>query len=361
MEPAYLLDSVFRRHETPDGHPERPARIDVLLERLGPRLGEWQRVTPQPAETSWLEAVHHSDLLERLRRSAGKPETMFDPDTFAGPSSWETALLAAGSCVAVVKGTLEGAWPAGLCLVRPPGHHANREQARGFCLLNNVAVAAAWSLNEGGRRRVAIVDFDVHHGNGTQEIFFSTDRVLYISSHQFPFYPGTGALNEVGEGPGEGFTVNFPLSRGQDDSFYRWLYRDFVGPILLEYHPDLILVSAGYDAHRRDPLGGMLLTAEGFRSISRTLCEVARRACAGRIVFCLEGGYDLDGLVEGVAATMDALEELAETANKPAPSDGRRVVARPGTHQESLPTPPEYLAYREAILPFLGRWWRCLR
>ncbi|GAB4248939.1 MAG: hypothetical protein Kow00109_25020 [Acidobacteriota bacterium] len=361
MVPAYVLDPVFRRHETPEGHPERPARLEVLQERLGSRLAAWRRIDPRPAELGWLENVHDRGLLQRLERSAGEPETSFDPDTFAGPSSWETALLAAGSCVAAVQGTIEEAWPAALCLVRPPGHHANRDQARGFCLLNNVAVAAAWCLEQGRLGKVAVVDFDVHHGNGTQEIFFDTDRVLYVSSHQFPFYPGTGALNEVGEGAGEGFTVNFPLARGQDDSFYRWLYRDFVGPILLEYRPDMILVSAGYDAHRRDPLGGMLLTGDGFRSISRTLCEVARRVCGGRIVFCLEGGYDLDGLVEGVAATMDALEELAEGPGHAGGDRQRRVAARGSSHPESLPTPPEYLAYREAVQPFLARWWRCLR
>jgi len=251
--------------------------------------------------------VHATEHLDRIAATAGGALQSLDPDTYTCSRSYEVARLAAGSAEALASTVMRGELDAGFLAVRPPGHHAERDRAMGFCLLNNVAVAAASMLRKGLARRVAIVDFDVHHGNGTQQIFWESPEVLYLSSHQFPFYPGSGDFLEVGAGRGKGLTVNFPLPAGRNDAFFELLYQRLACPILLEFKPDLIVVSAGYDAHGLDPLGGMKMTAEGFGCLSSMLCRVAAETCRRRILFVLEGGYDLKALTASVEATLDAM------------------------------------------------------
>jgi acetoin utilization deacetylase AcuC-like enzyme len=242
-----------------------------------------------------------------------------DPDTYTSPESHEIALLAAGAAIDAVERVMGGSHQAAVAMVRPPGHHAERDRAMGFCLFNNVAVAAAHARAQGAAK-VAIVDYDVHHGNGTQHIFEADPHVLYISTHQFPYYPGTGAAEEVGRDAGRGFTVNVPLEVGAVDEDYQLVFATVVGPLLRQFEPDLILVSAGFDAHERDPLGGMRLSTGAFAAMTQELRAVAEECCRGRIVSVTEGGYDLQAL----AASLDAVigEHAAPAAPATWPSSG---------------------------------------
>ncbi len=256
---------------------------------------------PRAATREELSRVHGAGYLDRMAAIAGRA-AMLDADTFTSPESQEIALMAAGATVQAADHAVDHHEPA-FALVRPPGHHAERDQAMGFCLYNNVAVAAAHALTR-GLDRIAIVDFDVHHGNGTQWIFYEDPRVLYVSSHQFPFYPGTGAADEVGRGAGAGFTVNVPLEAGATDADYRLVYRDAVIPVLGRFAPQLLLVSAGFDAHERDPLASMRMTADGFAAIVRQLTAAATN---GAIAFVTEGGYDLGALASCLDASFAAI------------------------------------------------------
>ena len=300
-----ILDEVFLEHRNPPGHPEHPQRIMVLIEALAKYPGPISRFAPRPIEGKWLLTVHSPEHVNRIRATQGLSQRDLDPDTHTGPRSYEVACLAAGSPVHLLQLMREGRIDAGFSLARPPGHHATRTRAMGFRLFNNAAIAAEWAIQEQLARHVAILDFDVHHGNGTQEIFWTRSDVLYLSTHQFPHYPGTGAFNEIGEGAGKGFTVNFPVPAGRDDAFFVHLYNDLAVPVLEQFKPDLILVSAGYDTHAKDPLAGMKMTADGFGAIASALTAAARRLCQGRLIFLLEGGYDPKGLTEGVVATID--------------------------------------------------------
>jgi acetoin utilization deacetylase AcuC-like enzyme len=298
------IDPIFCRHESHEGHPERPERIQTLLD-LVPHwesLGSLVRFDPVEVEEERVLRVHSLGLLERLQETRAIPRSVLDLDTFAGPDSYPVALLMAGSVTQLVKGQAEGLCDVGFVLGRPPGHHAGTANSMGFCLLNNVAIGAQWALDEDLAERVAIVDFDVHHGNGTQEIFYRTAEVLYVSTHQVPHYPGTGAFEEIGMGSGLGFSVNLPLPGGKGDRFFDALFSVIVDPVLKEFDPDLILVSAGFDGHRDDPLGGMLLTEQGYAQLASVLNRIARATCEGRIIYVLEGGYNLAALAGSVTA-----------------------------------------------------------
>jgi acetoin utilization deacetylase AcuC-like enzyme len=282
-------------------------------------------VAPRAAARAELERVHDPAYLDRIAQTAGQP-AMLDPDTFTSPESYEIALLAAGAAVQAAEHAIEDHEPA-FALVRPPGHHAERDRAMGFCLYNNVAVAAAHAVAR-GLDRIAIVDIDVHHGNGTQWIFYDDPRVLYVSTHQFPFYPGTGAADEIGTAEGRGFTFNVPLEAGATDADYELVCRELVIPVLGRFAPDLILVSAGYDAHERDPLASMRMTAGGYAGIVRRLTAAA----PGRaIAFVTEGGYDLTALAACLDASFDAIarpgpDALASAgADSPAPRGERAL------------------------------------
>lgn len=293
----------FEEHVTPPGHPERMERAHVfntLAHRWAVRGGA--TAPPRVATREQLERVHGTEYLDEIAAAAGRA-VMLDPDTFTSPESVEIAALAAGATVQAAEHALDSGDPA-FALVRPPGHHAERDRAMGFCLYNNVAVAAAHALSR-GIEHVAIVDIDVHHGNGTQWMFYDEPRVLYMSTHQFPFYPGTGAADETGTGAGAGFTVNVPLEMGATDSDYRLVYRDAIVPILRQFSPQLVLVSAGFDAHERDPLASMRVTTNGYAAIVRQLVTAAG---ATPMAFVTEGGYDLGALAECLDASFAAIE-----------------------------------------------------
>src|SRR5207249_3936371 len=289
------------------GHrlPERPDRLRVLLDHLGDAR-DLVHVGARAAVDEELALVHPAAHIERVAASAGRARVVFDPDTATSAESWEAARLAAGSLLVVCEAVLAGQVQNGFALVRPPGHHAERDRAMGFCLFNNVAVAAAW-LKSHGVERVAIIDWDLHHGNGTQHCFERDPDVLYVSTHQYPYYPGTGAADEVGHGAGAGRTLNLPFPAGFGDAEYVRAFTEVVAPVVRQFAPGFVLVSAGFDCDHRDPLGGMAVTPAGFAAMAHASVALARECARGRIAAVLEGGYDLAAIVEGVDATLAAM------------------------------------------------------
>jgi acetoin utilization deacetylase AcuC-like enzyme len=336
---GFCLDPVFLEHDAGPGHPERPERL-AAVERGLREAGLARELVPFAARAATREEllrVHTAAHVDRLATAAGH-RVRLDPDTAMSPRSHDAAVRAAGAVVEAVEQVLDGRLDRAFCAVRPPGHHATPGRAMGFCLLNNVALGAAAALAR-GLRRVAVIDFDVHHGNGTQDAFYRDRRVLFVSSHQFPFYPGTGDLDEVGEGDGRGFTVNLPMPAGTGDGDYRRAYREIVEPIGRAFDPELVLVSAGFDPHRDDPLGGMAVTPAGFAELMDVCLAVASGAARGRVVAVLEGGYDPDGIATSTAAVVGRLlgrpkPALAET---PTPGFERRLEAFRAIHGRYWP------------------------
>jgi acetoin utilization deacetylase AcuC-like enzyme len=327
-------DPCFREHDSGPGHPEAPERLDALRRGLS-AAGLDERLlarTPRRATRDELLRVHTAEHVDAVAGSQGRT-VRFDPETQAGPRSYQAALLAAGAVVDAVDQVLEGELDRAFCCVRPPGHHAEADRAMGFCLFNSVAVAAAHALAR-GLDRVLILDFDVHHGNGTQAIFWEDPRVLYVSSHAYPFYPGTGGLAEVGAGRGEGYTVNLPLGAGSGDGEYVRLYRDVVVPIGRSFDPELLLVSAGVDPYVDDPLAPMRVTRAGFGELTRACLETAAGAARGRAVFALEGGYHPEGLAGGAAAIVEAL--LGVDREPVAPARGGEIERRLDLFRRSM-------------------------
>lgn len=298
----------FADHLTPPGHPERVERFEVMqvvAAEFGKRGGHVE--SPRSVTDQEITRIHDADYLTSVKETAGRAVAL-DPDTFTSPGTFSAAYLAAGAAVTAVEHVLDSAaGTRALALVRPPGHHAERNRAMGFCVFNNIAIAAA-SARARGLSRVAIVDYDVHHGNGTQWSFYNDPSVLFISSHQFPYYPGTGAAGDVGTGAGAGYTVNLPLSAGATDADYELVYTRLALPILTRFNPELILVSAGFDAHMDDPLAGMRLTGPYFGHLTAAIAAVADECCDGRLVAVTEGGYDLAALAESLRASIRALE-----------------------------------------------------
>jgi acetoin utilization deacetylase AcuC-like enzyme len=331
---ALILISTerFAEHQTPPGHPESPERAEVMdVVAAGWRRKGGEVVAPPLASREQLARVHDDVYLERIAGTSGHALAL-DVDTYTSPETYEVSRLAAGAGVDAVSRVMAASSARAVALVRPPGHHAERNRAMGFCFYNNVAVAAAHAKTLGASR-VAIVDYDVHHGNGTQHTFERDASVLYVSTHQYPFYPGTGPAHEIGISEGRGFTVNLPLEAGAVDEDYRLVFSEVVVPVLEQFDPDVLLVSAGFDAHERDPLAGMRLSSEAFAAMTAELRGVADRCCAGRIVLLTEGGYDLRALgqsLSGVVAVLAA--DTAEKVHWPAtgtvtPVRGRAAVA----------------------------------
>jgi acetoin utilization deacetylase AcuC-like enzyme len=323
-----IYSDRFEAHQTPPGHPESPARAQALG-----AVALWWRDQghtvdePRAATHDELARVHDASYLRAIAATAGRSMAL-DPDTFTSPESQEVALLAAGAALTAVEHALSAASDRrAVALVRPPGHHAERDRAMGFCLYNNVAAAAAHAL-ERGCQRVAVVDYDVHHGNGTQWIFYDDPRVLYVSTHQYPYYPGTGAADEVGVHAGAGFTFNVPLEVGATDGDYDRVFRELVVPVVRAFAPDLVIVSAGFDAHERDPLAGMRMSTAGYANLTRQLCGVADECCGGRTVFVTEGGYDLPTLAACARDVVRIASALGGVTDASLPADSARGATR---------------------------------
>lgn len=309
MTTAYVTHPLYTGHDLPN-HPERPARVKAVWRALDESgvAQRMKRLTPYALGDEAILAVHTRQYVELLHLCANHDHGMrFDADTLALPETPEIARLSAGGVVAAVDAIMTGAVDNALSVTRPPGHHAIPQRAMGFCFLSNVAIAARHAQRTYGIRRVMIVDYDVHHGNGTQDAFYDDKDVLFISTHQYPYYPGSGAVAETGAGPGLGATINIPLTAGHGDRCYAEIYRQVVWPAARRFKPELIIVSAGFDAHWDDPLAMMNLTLRGYDHLTRELIRMARELTQGRILFALEGGYDLTVLANGVLNVAYAL------------------------------------------------------
>ena len=301
MKTAVVRDSRYMDHDMGPFHVESPERIKAIYNMLDGELPHSLSVIePRQAEEEEILAVHTRPYYERVRQTAGIERVILDPDTSTSAKSFYVALLAAGGVLTALDRIMEGEIQNGFALVRPPGHHAEASQAMGFCLFNNVAIGAEHLLRKHNLQRILILDWDLHHGNGTQHSFQDRSDILYISTHQFPHYPGTGHYSETGEDAGEGFTVNFPLLSGKTDEDYLHIFENYVSPICDQYDPDFILISAGFDIYIDDPLGGMNITAQGFGALTRSLMDSAGKHCNHRLLAVLEGGYNLEGLSQGI-------------------------------------------------------------
>ncbi|HEY4241765.1 MAG TPA: histone deacetylase [Kofleriaceae bacterium] len=325
---GYVLDDIFLQHRAPAGHPERPARAEAARDALlaAGIAQHATHVTTRAATDDELVRVHAPGYLQDLAQLLPGKTGWLDPDTYYSPGTWDAARAAAGSACELAIAVLDGRYAQGLAVVRPPGHHATHDRAMGFCLLNNVAAAAA-AARAAGAARVAIVDWDVHHGNGTQDIFWDDPSVLYLSVHQFPYYPGTGAPTELGGPKARGATVNVGLPGGCGDAEYMGVFDHVFLPKLKQFAPDLVLISAGFDAFEHDPLAGMRVTRAGFALLAARLRAAADAWSGGRIVAVLEGGYDLDGIAGGLVGTLGALGPVAPARPLLAPIPQHVVAA----------------------------------
>lgn len=306
---AVFKSDLFLAHEPGYDHIESPDRLRAIYQALDGAAIRARLLFPEfgPASEEVLALNHTPRHIFRVKATAGKPFEVLDPDTQTSPRSYEAACLAAGAVVRALAMVVAGECDNAYALVRPPGHHAESDHTSGFCFFNNVAVAAHYGLRHLGLQRILIADWDIHHGNGTQHSFYNTDQVLYFSTHQYPFFPGSGGLNETGSDRGEGYTVNVPLQGGQDDLAFARIFNELLVPVARQYRPEAIIVSAGYDIYAGDPLGTMAVTPAGFGYMTRVLAELADELCHGRLVLALEGGYSFEGLASGVLASLAEL------------------------------------------------------
>jgi len=301
-----VRDPIYQDHIAGAGHPESPERLVAINDRLDQEEinAALEAIIPRAATKDELGWNHTSSYIDLVQATSGRQSHQLDPDTATSPGSWQAACLAVGGVFALLDAIDNSIIDNAFALIRPPGHHAEADRAMGFCLFNNVALGAHYGRQVLGYERVVIVDWDLHHGNGTQNSFYSDPNVLYFSTHQYPYYPGSGGVHEVGEGRGKGFTVNVPLSVGAGDETYAAIFNRLLVPVCKSFSPDLILVSAGFDIHVDDPLGGMRVSQVGFAYLARVLLELADSCCGGNLLFCLEGGYDLQGLAAGVVGVL---------------------------------------------------------
>lgn len=316
MATGIVSDKRYLNHDMGPYHVESPARLKAIYEMIEaePAFSALVKIPAREAEEKEIELVHHPAYINQVKETRGKSRVILDPDTSTCPLSYDTARLAVGGVIEAVRQVMAGKVANAFALIRPPGHHAEAGRAMGFCLFNNVAIAARWLLKEYGLRRILIVDWDLHHGNGTQHAFWKEKEVLYFSTHQFPYYPGTGYWDEVGAAEGEGYTFNVPLSPGKGDKEYLFIFQEILTPLAMRYSPQFILVSAGFDIYAGDPLGGMMATAAGMAALVSRVMLLAEQTAQGRLVLVLEGGYSLEGLRSGVK---EILYQLAGI--KPAP------------------------------------------
>lgn len=325
LKTVLVTDRRYLNHHPGHRHPECPERVGTMIEMAQSlKRDKLSWVAPREASPDEIALCHQRDYIAEVERTAGIEHYAFDADTRTSPESYRTALLAAGGVMTAVEAVLDSAADNAFAIVRPPGHHALAARAMGFCLFNNVAIAAQW-LRRRGLKRVLIIDWDLHHGNGTQDLFYESAEVMYVSIHQFPHYPGTGSIGEIGVGEGRGFTANLPMPATFGDAEYLRAFDDFILPMCAAFKPEFVLVSAGFDCHFRDPLGAMRVSEEGFLAITRRIKRLAAEYCEGKLVHALEGGYDLRALAESGRVV---IEELGREPDEPiAPAgDGERVI-----------------------------------
>jgi len=311
-----VKDNRYLRHSAGFGHPESPERLAAIYEMLDNPLMAWKFIEIEPREATHkeIETIHTPSYVEYIAGTAGQSSVYLDPDTATSPESYEIAKLAVGGVCNAIDSVMEKKVDNAFALVRPPGHHAEADSAAGFCIFNNIAIGAMHAILKHHLKKILIVDWDLHHGNGTQHSFYSDPRILYFSTHQYPYYPGTGSLQEIGQGKAEGYTINVPLSVGAGDASFVKIFRKILQPVALKFKPQLVLLSAGFDTYYQDPLGGMRVTADGFAALTRILMNIAESYCNGRFVAVLEGGYHLAGLTQSVKAV---LEEMRDDTHYP--------------------------------------------
>jgi len=349
VQPVVITkDSRFVQHLEKMPHLESSRRIKATYALLSdPSLaGKYREVTPRQAPPDTIALVHSHNHIERVAKSAGRALTSFDLDTQASEKSYDTACLAAGAVCSLLDEIQAGKAKRGFSFVRPPGHHAEPEKAMGFCLFNNIAIGARYLKKAYGVKKIMIVDIDVHHGNGTQAAFYHSAEVLFVSLHQFPGFPGTGNLGEVGRGPGEGFTVNVPLGKGCNDRDIARIIYYLVNPLAQAYAPEIILVSCGFDLYFRDRLGGMRVTPEGYALISFFLLNIAERVCNGRILFVMEGGYSVQGIKDC------GLRVMRELCNIPS--------LTPNRIERVINSNPAKLSYLKKVFEIQKKYWKNL-
>jgi acetoin utilization deacetylase AcuC-like enzyme len=320
-----VQDTRYMDHGAGFDHPESPARLAAIYEMLArPEMAEkFIRIPVRPAAIDELALVHRRPYIDLVADTAGKSFTPLDPDTATSAESFTAALLAAGGLLNAIDSVVSGGVDNAFALVRPPGHHAEDRGAMGFCLFNNVAIGAMHAITKHHLGRVLIVDWDVHHGNGTQHSFYEDPRVLYFSTHQYPYYPGTGDLKENGRGAGLGYTINVPLRPGAGNALYLDIFRKLLLPVAMQFQPELILVSAGFDIYEHDPLGGMDVTTEGFACLTRVLMNIADACCGGRLVMTLEGGYHIRGQSAAIQKVLQEMRDDRLTdVDRPLPGAG---------------------------------------
>ena len=310
-----LKDRRYLDHDMGPYHPESPKRLEVIYDMLEePEMkGLFIDIPARKAKKKELELIHSSQYIDLIASSDGKDSVYLDGDTRTSAGSYDAALLAAGGFCEAVAMVNSGRLKNAFGLVRPPGHHAERSRAMGFCIFNNIAIGARYARKYLGLQRILIIDWDLHHGNGTQHAFEDDPSVLYLSTHQYPFYPGTGSYNETGTGKGEGFTINVPLSTGYGESDFVAIFEKLLKPVTLEFRPDMILVSAGFDIYGNDPLGGMEVTSEGFAGIMASIMHTAELCCNGKVAVALEGGYHIKGQSDAVKAVLEELVGIKKT------------------------------------------------
>jgi acetoin utilization deacetylase AcuC-like enzyme len=330
-----VFSEKFKEHRTGDGHPENPSRMGAVSRALAaPSLsGRLTSLAPRGATRDEILRVHSDRHYEEILATREEERTYLDEDTVTCAESAEVALLGVGSVLAAVEAVWTNEVDNAFALVRPPGHHAKPDKAMGFCLFNNVAIAAQHVLRVYAAKRVLIVDFDLHHGNGTQKAFYTSPEVLYVSTHQWPYYPGTGGVKEVGKDAGEGFTLNVPMPPGMGDAEMVQIFREIVDPVGREFGPDMILISAGFDAHEADPLGGMRITHVGYATLASQILHIAEDCCGGKVVFALEGGYHLPNLERAVVSVLAVMVGLSGgTEELPSSGSADELIASVRSH-----------------------------
>lgn len=337
MSTGVVTSDKLKGHDTGKGHPESPARLDAVARAIeAPGLSDkLVRLKPRRASVEEILLVHWERLYEEVLATAGQERAHLDSDTVTSADSSDLAHLAVGTVLVGVDQVLTGKVDNVFAFPRPPGHHAKPDKAMGFCIFNNVAIAARYAQQEHKLKRVLIIDFDVHHGNGTQKAFYTSPEVLYISIHQSPHFPGTGSVTEMGKDEGEGFTVNIPMTAGSDAGDYVQMFREVIEPVGREFAPELVLVSAGFDAHADDPLGSMQVSSEGFGAITRNILDISDATCQGRSVFALEGGYHLGALEQSTAAVLDVMSGGAAPEVQPSAKQNALIEQIRKVHGES--------------------------